>query len=79
VLLLGESKQVPIILFSQVANGILLPFVLIFMLRLCNREDLMGAHRNSRTFNVIAWVTCGVIIALTALLVISSFLPQYLP
>ena len=42
VLVLRETRQVPIILFSQVANGILLPFVLIFMLRLCNREDLMG-------------------------------------
>lgn len=79
VLVLKESSQVPIILFSQVANGILLPFVLIFMLRLCNREDLMGPYRNTRTFNIIAWTTCVVIILLTALLVISSFLPEYMP
>jgi NRAMP (natural resistance-associated macrophage protein)-like metal ion transporter len=79
VLVLKETRQVPIILFSQVANGILLPFVLIFMLRLCNREDLMGSHRNTRLFNIIAWTTCVVIIALTVLLVISSFLPDYLP
>jgi NRAMP (natural resistance-associated macrophage protein)-like metal ion transporter len=79
VLVLGEIRQVPIILFSQVANGVLLPFILIFMLRLCNREDLMGAYRNTRTFNIIAWTTCIVIIMLTLLLVISSFLPQYLP
>ena len=73
VLVLRESMQVPIILFSQVANGILLPFVLIFMLRLCNREDLMGPYRNTRTFNIIAWTTCIVIIVLTLLLVIRSF------
>jgi len=79
VLLLREARQVPIILFSQVANGILLPFILIFMLRLCNREDLMGAYRNTRIFNIIAWITCVVIILLTLLLVISSFLPQYIP
>ena len=79
VLLLSEKKQVPIILFSQVANGILLPLVLIFMLKLCNREDLMGPHRNTRTFNVIAWTTCIVIIALTLLLVVSSFFPEYVP
>jgi len=79
VLVLSESRQVPIILFSQVANGILLPFVLIFMLRLCNREDLMGPYRNTKTFNVIAWTTCGAIILLTFLLIISLFLPQYLP
>ena len=58
VLIIRESMQVPIILLSQVANGILLPFVLIFMLRLCNRKDLMGSYRNTRTFNIIAWSTC---------------------
>jgi NRAMP (natural resistance-associated macrophage protein)-like metal ion transporter len=78
VLVLRESMQVPIILFSQVANGILLPIVLIFMLRLCNREDLMGSHRNTRAFNIIAWTTCLVIIILTVLLVISSFIPKFL-
>ena len=79
VLVLKESMQVPIILFSQVANGVLLPFILIFMLRLCNREDLMGPHRNTRFFNIIAWTTCITIIVLTVLLLISSFMPEYLP
>ena len=79
VLALRESMQIPIILFSQVVNGILLPFVLIFMLRLCNREDLMGSYRNSRAFNIIAWITCVVMIALTLILVIGSIYPKYLP
>ncbi|MBZ5553685.1 MAG: Nramp family divalent metal transporter [Acidobacteriia bacterium] len=79
VLVLSEQKQVPIILLSQVANGIILPFVLIFMLRLSNRKDLMGDYRNTRGFNIIAWVTCVVMIALTALLAISAFFPKYIP
>jgi NRAMP (natural resistance-associated macrophage protein)-like metal ion transporter len=79
VLVLRESLQIPIILLSQVANGVLLPFVLIFMLHLCNREDLMGEHRNSRSFNVIAWVTCVIMIVLTLLLLVSTFFPKYLP
>ncbi len=74
VLLLSEARQIPIILLSQVANGILLPLVLIFMLRLCNREDLMGEHRNSRSFNKVAQVTCVVMIVLTVLLAVSPFL-----
>jgi len=77
VMLLSEAKQVPIILLSQVANGVMLPFVLIFMLRLVNREDLMGTHRNSDTFNIIAWVTCVVMIALTLLGVGTSFLTNH--
>jgi Mn2+/Fe2+ NRAMP family transporter len=79
VMVLSEAKQIPIILLSQVANGILLPFILIFMLRLVNREDLMGKYKNSRLFNNIAWVTCVVMIALTLLLVVSTFFPNKLP
>jgi NRAMP (natural resistance-associated macrophage protein)-like metal ion transporter len=79
VMVLSEAKQIPIILFSQVVNGILLPFVLIFMLRLVNREDLMGKYKNSRLFNNIAWVTCVVMIALTLLLVVSTFFPNKMP
>jgi Mn2+/Fe2+ NRAMP family transporter len=79
VMLLSESHQIPIILLSQVTNGILLPFVLIFMLRLINREDLMGKHRNTRTFNIIAWVTCVVMISMTALMLVSAFFPQRIP
>lgn len=76
VVLLAESKQVPIILLSQVANGILLPWVLIYMLRLSNRVDLMGKHRNTRTLNVIAWTTSLVMIALTILWLVSPLLPS---
>lgn len=79
IMLLDESKQIPIILLSQVANGIVLPFVLIFMLRLSNRQDLMGEYRNTRFFNVIAWTTCLVMISLTGLLVLSAFFPQRIP
>ena len=73
VVVLREQMQVPIILLSQVLNGIMLPFVLIFMLQLSNREDLMGEYRNTRAFNVIAWVTCVVMIILTVLLLASQF------
>jgi NRAMP (natural resistance-associated macrophage protein)-like metal ion transporter len=77
VILLSQSKQVPVILFSQVVNGILLPFVLIFMLRLVNRKDLMGVYRNTRVFNAIAWTTCVVMIALTLVLIFLPFLPSH--
>jgi len=79
VVMLSEANQIPIIVLSQVANGILLPFVLIFMLRLSNRADLMGEYRNSRAFNIIAWTTSLVMIALTLLLLVSAFFPKRLP
>jgi Mn2+/Fe2+ NRAMP family transporter len=79
VVVLSEARQVPLILISQVANGMLLPFILIFMLRLSNRADLMGEHRNTRFFNVIAWTTAVVMMLLTTLFLISTFFPGRFP
>jgi Mn2+/Fe2+ NRAMP family transporter len=51
---------------SQVVNGIVLPFVLIFMLLLINKKELMGKYVNTRLFNAVAWLTTIVMIGLTA-------------
>lgn len=77
VMVLSQERQIPVILLSQVINGILLPFVLIFMLRLVNRKDLMGDYRNSRLFNAIAWASCIVMIGLTAVWIASAALPAH--
>ena len=79
VVVLSEARQVPLILISQVANGILLPFILIFMLRLSNRQDLMGEHRNPGWLNFVAWTMAIVMMALTAVFLISSFFPGRFP
>ncbi len=79
IMVLSEAKQIPIILLSQVTNGLLLPLVLIFILKLSNREDLMGNYRNTKLFNVIAWGTCVVMIAMTVLLVVSALFPARIP
>jgi len=79
VMLLSEAKQIPLILLTQVANGMLLPFVLISMIRLSNRKDLMGNYRNTPVFNTIAWVTAVVMAGLTLLLVVSAFFPNRVP
>ena len=63
---------VHVMVLSQVANGIVLPFVLIFMLLLTNDRELMGEHVNSRAFNVIAWTTVVVMIGLTLAMVVIS-------
>jgi len=54
---------------SQVVNGILLPFILVYMLILVNRVDLMGEHTNSRLLNVIAWSTSILVIVMTIAMV----------
>lgn len=61
-----------ILILSQVANGVWLPIVLIFILLLINRRDLMGEHTNSLTFNVVAWTSSVVMIGLTLVLVYTA-------
>ena len=65
VILAPNIPLVKISVLSQVVNGAVLPFVLIFMLLLINKKDLMGTHVNSRVFNVIAWATTVIMIGLT--------------
>lgn len=70
--LLPGLPLMKVIMISQVANGILLPFVLFFMLSLVNRHDLMGDDKNSRAGNLIAWSTSIVMVVLTVALVWTS-------
>jgi Mn2+/Fe2+ NRAMP family transporter len=72
VLLIPRFPLAYIMVISQVVNGILLPFVLIFMQRLINDKELMGEHVNGRGFNIVAWVTVVVMIVLTILMVLTQ-------
>jgi len=65
VILTPNLPLVKITVFSQVVNGIVLPFVLVFMLLLVNKKELMREYVNSPVFNVIAWATTAVMIGLT--------------
>lgn len=69
VILIPRAPLQKILVLSQVGNGVWLPVVLIFILLLVNRRDLMGDLVNTRTFNVIAWVTTVAMIVLTLVLV----------
>jgi Mn2+/Fe2+ NRAMP family transporter len=65
VLLLPNIPLAQIMVLSQVVNGVMLPFVLMFMLLLINDRELMGDHVNSRGFNIVAWITVASMIGLT--------------
>jgi Mn2+/Fe2+ NRAMP family transporter len=72
VVLIPGLPLIKIVFFSQVVNGAVLPFVLIFMLLLINKKDLMGEYVNKTTFNVIAWATTIIMVVLTVLLIYSQ-------
>ncbi len=69
VILIPRAPLGKILILSQVANGVWLPIVLIFMIKLANRRDLMGDRTNSPLFNSIAWVSSAAMILLTIVMV----------
>jgi NRAMP (natural resistance-associated macrophage protein)-like metal ion transporter len=75
VILIPGAPLIAIMYLSQVLNGMLLPFILVFMLFLVNNVKLMGEHTNSRLFNALAWGTTIVMSFLTVLLVVTSIFP----
>ena len=72
VLLIPGFPLVHVMVLSQVVNGVVLPFVLVFMLILTNDKELMGKHTNSRLFNVVAWTTAVAMIVLTIAMVLTQ-------
>ncbi len=73
VILLPNAPLIKIMFLSQTINGMLLPVVLIIMLRLVNDASIMGEYVNSKRMNLIAWFTVAVLILLTVMLLVTSF------
>ncbi|HET7636510.1 MAG TPA: divalent metal cation transporter, partial [Candidatus Limnocylindria bacterium] len=63
-----------LIILSQNLNGILLPIILVFMLRLVNNPRIMGRYVNPRWLNILAWGLTGLIVLLTVVLLGSSLI-----
>jgi NRAMP (natural resistance-associated macrophage protein)-like metal ion transporter len=75
IILIPNAPLITIMYFSQVVNGAVLPFVLIFMLWLINNRRIMGSYVNGPVFNVIAWVTVVIMIVLTLLMTFDVLFP----
>ncbi len=65
IILIPSVPLLTILFLSQVANGLLLPFVLILMLLIINDKRVMGEYVNSKLFNFIAIATVVIVMALS--------------
>ncbi len=74
IIMFPNVPLLSILYLSQVANGILLPFVLILMLLIINDKKIMGDYVNSKLFNLIAWITVVIVMALSIGLLITNVL-----
>ncbi len=72
VILIPGIPLIAVSFLSQVLNGILLPFILIFLVILTNDARLMGTYRNSFWFNVVSLATVVTMIILTLAYLVTS-------
>jgi Mn2+/Fe2+ NRAMP family transporter len=63
---------IQLLLFAQVLNGVMLPVILVFILRLVNDQRLMGSLKNSLLNNVLGWGT----FALVTTAILAMFISQ---
>lgn len=75
--LLPEFNPLKAMVWSQVVNGVLLPIILIFMLRIINDKGIMGEYTNSRIYNVVVWVTVSALIAFSLIMLVTTFFPVH--
>ena len=74
IILFPNMPLISIMYYSQVLNGMMLPFILIFMLLLINDRRIMGDYVNGRFMNVITWLTVIFLILLSGTMVITSLI-----
>ncbi|MFH2018829.1 MAG: divalent metal cation transporter [bacterium] len=74
IVLIPGVSLVKIMILSQDVNGMLLPFILIFVMKIINDKRIMGEYTNKPIGNIIAWLTIIGILAATAVLLVTSLL-----
>lgn len=79
ILLIGVSfaffgiKLISIIRFAQIANGIILPIIAVYLFYLCNQSDIMGRYKNKLMANLLS----GIVIIISILLSIRTFIKLF--
>lgn len=77
IVLLPKINLLYVMFFSQAINGILLPIILIYLMKLVNDKELMGRHVNGRGANLVAWLTIGGLVLTSLILFFVSFFPNW--
>ncbi len=75
LVLIPGAPLILLMVLSSVLNGILLPFVLVFAIKLVNNKKIMGEYVNTKVYNYISWGTVSVLIMLTVTLLIMVAVP----
>jgi Mn2+/Fe2+ NRAMP family transporter len=72
IIMIPNIPLIPILYFSQVINGLVLPVVLIMMLVIINNKKIMGEYTNGKVFNIFAWAAAILLSVLSIALVLQT-------
>ncbi len=61
------------LIYSAIANGLVAPIVLVFIVHISGSKSIMGRHKNSPLTNTIGWIIT-ILMAVTAVAAIASML-----
>jgi NRAMP (natural resistance-associated macrophage protein)-like metal ion transporter len=74
ILLVPARMLIQVMFTAQVVNCLLLPFVLVFVMRLASNRELMGPLVSGRFLQAIGWVGTGLLVVLSVILAATSLL-----
>lgn len=74
IVILPSISLFQIVFYTQALNGILLPFIFYFLLKITNNKEIMGEHTNSRGFNYFVVVSSVIIVLASLFTIISGIL-----
>ncbi|HEX8037216.1 MAG TPA: divalent metal cation transporter, partial [Ktedonobacterales bacterium] len=77
VALIPGLQLISVIIIAQVINGMLLPILLVFIIKLVNKREIMGKYVNKPWQNVVAWGTAGVLSVLSVIMIVTSILSMF--
>ncbi len=74
LILLPRVSLIKVMVWSQGINGVILPFILIFVMLIVNNKRIMGEFTNKSIGNIVSWLTiAGIILTTLVLVVFSAF------
>ena len=76
VALIPGLPLIQLLVVVQIINGVLLPILLVFILKLVNDKRIMGKYVNGRWNNIIAWGTTSILSVLCCVMILSIVLPM---
>lgn len=77
VALIPGLPLISVIIVSQVINGVLLPILLVFIIKLVNNHQIMGKYVNKPWQNAVAWGTASMLSVLSMIMIVTTVLSTF--